>query len=59
MQKERELYVLSDGTFQCGNCGELHGEEVMECKGCGAKVTGVVDEGDPDGIAGEAWEGEE
>lgn len=46
---ECEVYVLSDGTYQCGNCGALTDRLPEECGQCGSKVVGIVDEGDGDG----------
>lgn len=57
--RECEAYLLSDGMWQCGNCGEVFKSIGTACPGCGAVIVSAVGEGDPDGIAGEAWEGEE
>lgn len=46
---ECEVYVLSDGTCQCGNCGTVMDSVPERCDGCGATVAGVVEEGDGDG----------
>ena len=43
-----EVYVLNDGTLQCGNCGGVFLEYGPECPKCGAKVVSVVEEGEAD-----------
>ena len=41
-----EIYVLNDGTYQCGNCGHVTDELPEECPSCGSKVISVVEEGE-------------
>lgn len=41
-----EVYILSDGKCQCGNCGAVMESVPDACESCGATVVNVVDEGD-------------
>lgn len=43
-----EMYILEDGSYQCGNCGHVHAGPVETCQRCGSSVAGVVDEGEAD-----------
>lgn len=45
---ECEVYILSDGSCQCGNCGHVTESEPAMCESCGSTVVGVVDEGECD-----------
>ena len=41
-----EMYVLNDGAYQCGNCGNMSMTIGNYCANCGAQVESVVDEGE-------------
>ena len=45
---ECEMYVLNDGTLQCGNCGAVFEGFTDTCPECLSVVIGIVDEGEPD-----------
>lgn len=43
---ECEVYILDDGSYQCGNCGAVMENEPTVCAECSSVVIGIVEEGE-------------